>query len=178
MNASGGRREQWAANNPGGEPAYGTPEQILDLIRAAPEGTFDSLLMASGWNLLYHDGLCVLEECQARGIRVHNAGTFATGLLAGGFTFVYAEAPEEMVEATQRWRELCDSYSLPLPAVAMAFSHMPACVDRVVVGCSSVSDVEDCVGHCEQLQQEGGVPAALWREAQAAGLLPASLTLP
>ena len=141
--------------NPGGEPAYGTPEQILDLIRAAPEGTFDSLLMASGWNLLYHDGLCVLEECQARGIRVHNAGTFATGLLAGGFTFVYAEAPEEMVEATQRWRELCDSYSLPLPAVAMAFSRkmptlsrfaaldvslilkfltladMPACVDRV-----------------------------------------------
>lgn len=50
MNASGGRRADWSDPD---AAVYGTPEQIVDLIRAVPEGTFDSLLMASGWNLLH-----------------------------------------------------------------------------------------------------------------------------
>ena len=88
--------------------------------------------MASGWNLLYHEGATVLRECAAKGIAVHNAGTFATGLLAGGYTFVYGEAPAEMVAKRDQWSELCSSYSLPLPAVAMAFSALPASVAKAV----------------------------------------------
>lgn len=41
----------------------------------------------------YHEGALVMRECAAKGIAVHNAGTFATGLLAGGYTFVYGDAP-------------------------------------------------------------------------------------
>jgi D-threo-aldose 1-dehydrogenase len=70
MNASGGRRSDWSDPD---AAVYGTPEQIVDLIRAVPDGTFDSLLMASGWNLLYHEGAVVLRECAAKGIAVHNA---------------------------------------------------------------------------------------------------------
>ena len=70
MNASGGRRADWDGGDDGTAPVYGTPEQIVDLIRAVPVGTFDSLLMASGWNLLYTEGHIVLRECIERGIAV------------------------------------------------------------------------------------------------------------
>lgn len=172
MNASGGRRSDWDSGEAGATPVYGTPDQILDLIRSVPEGTFDSLLMASGWNLLYTEGAVVLQECEAREIAVHNAGTFATGLLAGGFSYVYQEAPSEMVTKTKRWAQLCERYDLTLPAVAMAFSALPACVKKVVIGCSSPSDVEDCVSYCGS---DIVVPTALWVEAQNMGLLPAWL---
>ena len=171
MNASGGRRADWDGDEEG-TPVYGTPDQIVDLIRAVPDGTFDSLLMASGWNLLYTEGAVVLQECAARGIAVHNAGTFATGLLAGGFSYVYQEAPPEMVAKTAKWEQLCHRYNLPLPAVAMAFSALPTCVKKVVIGCSSPSDVEDCVSHCDSAVV---VPTELWVEAQQLGLLPAWL---
>ncbi len=173
MNASGGRRADWPGGEDGSTPVYGTPDQILDLIRAVPDGTFDSLLMASGWNLLYHEGAVVLQECAAKGIAVHNAGTFATGLLAGGFSYVYQEAPPEMVAKTKNWAALCGRYNLKLPAVAMAFSSLPACVKKVVIGCSVPSDVEDCVSHC---QPDTIVPTELWVEAQKLGLLPGWLS--
>ena len=99
---------------------------------------------------------------------VARSGTFATGLLAGGYTFVYGEAPAEMVAKRDQWSELCASFSVALPAVAMAFSALPAVVAKVVVGCSSQSDVEDCASHC----QGTAVPKELWVEAQALGLLP------
>ena len=170
MNASGGPRAEWGS----GADVYGTPDQILDLIRAAPNDTFDSVLMASGWNLLFHAGLPVLRECEARNIAVHNAGTFATGLLAGGDTYVYAKAPDEIVSRAQRWKQLAQKFGLELPAVAMAFSHLPACVTKVVIGCSSPEEVR----HCVRLLPETAVPAALWKEAQASGLLPTDLLLP
>eukprot|EP01047_Picozoa_sp_COSAG01_P071509 COSAG01_NODE_11119_length_2003_cov_0.986870_3_plen_312_part_00 len=169
MNAIGGRRADWDGGEDGSAPVYGTPDQILDLIRAVPEGTFDSVLMASGWNLLYHEGAVVLQECAAKGIAVHNAGTFATGLLAGGFSYLYREAPPEMVAKTEQWAALCERYSLKLPAVAMAFSALPVCVKKVVIGCSAPSDVQDCVSHCHP---DIVVPTELWAEAQKLGLLP------
>jgi hypothetical protein len=42
--------------------------QILRLLREAPEGTFDNIMLAHGWNLLCQDGLEVVQECTARGI--------------------------------------------------------------------------------------------------------------
>ena len=30
-------------------------------------------MLAHGWNLLCHDGLEVIQECSARGIKIHNA---------------------------------------------------------------------------------------------------------
>lgn len=42
--------------------------QILRLLREAPEGTFDNIMLAHGWNLLCHDGLEVVQECSARGM--------------------------------------------------------------------------------------------------------------
>lgn len=48
-------------------------ENILRLIREAPDGTFDSALLAYGYNLFSQEALPVLAECEARGIEVHIA---------------------------------------------------------------------------------------------------------
>ena len=89
--------------------------------------------------------------------------------IAGGFSYVYQQAPPEMVAETEQWAALCERYSLKLPAVAMAFSALPVCVKKVVIGCSSPLDVEDCVSHCHP---DVVVPTELWAEAQQLGLLP------
>ena len=44
-------------------------------------GTFDSALLAGGWNLLTQEGLPCYEECERRGVAVHIAGVFGSGLL-------------------------------------------------------------------------------------------------
>lgn len=59
---------------------------ILRLLREAPNGTFDDIMLAHGWNLLCTDGSDVIAECQQRGIEIHNAGVYASGLLVGGDT--------------------------------------------------------------------------------------------
>ncbi len=74
--------------------------QILRLIRGAPERTFDSALLAGGWNLLTQTGLPCLLECEARGIAVHIAGVFASGLLAvapGNSSATYAYRPAQQL---------------------------------------------------------------------------------
>jgi aryl-alcohol dehydrogenase-like predicted oxidoreductase len=66
----------------------GVPEEIVRLIQGAAPGSFDSALLAGGWNLLNQAGLPVMVECQRAGIAVHVAGIFNTGLLVGGDTCV------------------------------------------------------------------------------------------
>ena len=53
----------------------------------------------------------LLVECQARGIKVHNAGIFASGLLVGGSTYKYGPAPPHIVERTQQWAKLAHDYN-------------------------------------------------------------------
>jgi D-threo-aldose 1-dehydrogenase len=77
--------------------------QILRLLREAPEGTFDNIMLAHGWNLLCQDGLEVVQECTARGIRIHNAGVFCSGLLVGGDTYFYGKAAPEIIEKAKAW---------------------------------------------------------------------------
>ena len=60
-------------------------------IREAPAGTFDSALVAYGWNLNTQAALPVLLECQARGIEFHCAGVLYFG--GHGHLFDPASAP-------------------------------------------------------------------------------------
>jgi aryl-alcohol dehydrogenase-like predicted oxidoreductase len=60
------------------DPAY-----VMRMITGKPAGTFDSIMSAGAWNLIDQDGYELMLECQKRGIKVHNAGIFASGLLVG-----------------------------------------------------------------------------------------------
>jgi D-threo-aldose 1-dehydrogenase len=135
--------------------------------------------------------------------RSHNAGIFNTGLLVGGFTFAYGVAPPEIVEKVRRWEDLGKKIGVSLPAVAMAFAGactdsscsgprapnmlrtspaasaavaaLPACVARVVIGCSKAEEVEANVAF---LEESARVPGSLFAEAKAMGLLPEHIPVP
>lgn len=78
-----GLRELRAAGSIGhvslGMNANQVAPDIMRLLRGA-EGTFDSCLLAGGWNLLCQDGGPVMQEAAKQGIVIHNAGSLASGL--------------------------------------------------------------------------------------------------
>ena len=57
----------------------------------------------------------------------------------------------------------------------MAFAALPACVARVVIGCSKGEEVKT---NLRYLEESAAVPSALFRAAKAAGLLPEHIPVP
>ena len=156
------------ANFSQGQPAgRWTPSVITDFIRAAPAGTFDTALLAYGWNLCNQDAFEVMAVCEERGIAVHLAGIF------GGTTVspIFEPLPQHAATVAA-WQGLADKHSVSLAAVAIAFAALPTCVQKLVVGMRSVADVERNV---RQISEP--VPEELWREAQEIGLLRPELSL-
>lgn len=148
---------------------------VLRMITGKPPGTFDSIMSAGAWNLIDQDGYELLVECQNRGIKVHNAGIFASGLLVGGSHYKYAPAPPEVLDRRERWAALAGKHGLPLPAVAIAFALSPAVVEKAAVGVKSSEEVRTNV---EWLEAATKVPTALWAEAKALGLLAEHVPVP
>merc|ERR1711862_916062 len=124
------------------EAHQGVPEEVVRLIRGSKKGSFDSALLAGGWNLLSQKGLPCLVECQRQGIAVHLAGIFASGLLVGADRYAYKAAPPEMKAKAERWRKLAETYGCSLPAVAMAFGALPTVDSRIVVGMATPEQVD------------------------------------
>ena len=179
MNANGDRPGSAArpADTPGKCLDNTEPQQILRLIRKAPTGTFDSALVNGGFNLLNQDAYEVFVECQARGIKVHNAGIYAGGLLLGGAPterMPYTVTPE-LQQRLDGWKALADKYGVPMQAIALRFASMPAVVSKLVVGLSNPAEVRTTI---EALMVGRYIPQTLWTEAQSQGLLPKRIQLP
>jgi len=149
----------------------------LEVLERAPAGAVDCIMLAGCWNLLDQSGHAALLACQRRGVRVHNAGVFGGGLLAGGANYRYAAAPAEIVARARAWEGLAEEFRVPLLAVALHFAFLPAVVEAVAVGVKSAAEVE---GALDLLSVD--IPERLWAEAVRRGLLPedsvASLLLP
>lgn len=140
----------------------------LAILRAAPEGSLDSIMIAGSWNLLDHSELCLelLKECQMRNIVVHNAGIFASGLLVGGLTYRYSSAPESQINRVMLWKNLCDEFGIPLPAVAMKFALLPSVIKAAAVGFKNPAEVYQTVEW-----SKSSVPQSLFVEAKRRGLI-------
>mmetsp|Transcript_31550 Transcript_31550/g.86943 ORF Transcript_31550/g.86943 Transcript_31550/m.86943 type:complete len:377 (+) Transcript_31550:53-1183(+) len=158
------------------EAFQGAPDDVLRLLRESEAGTFDSALLAGGWNLLSQAGLPCFAECERLGIEVHVAGVFASGVLVTpDGTYAYRTAPSEVLERVERWRSLATRRGLSLPAVAIAFASLPRCVTRMVIGMASPEQVEQTMAW---VAESAAVPASLWAEARAEGLLQAYVPVP
>lgn len=175
MRAEGTIAEVSFGMNSNFEAHIGVPDEIVRLVRHAPAGTFDAALLAGGWNLLSQAGLPCFEECARRGIGVHVAGVFASGLLVGGDTYAYKEAPTAKRELAADWATLAAEHGLSLPAVAIAFAALPSCVTRIVLGMATSEQVRQ---NLEWVREAGMVPPQLWLDAQRRGLVAASLPIP
>ncbi|MDX2939573.1 aldo/keto reductase [Streptomyces ipomoeae] len=141
------------------------------------ETDIDVVLLAGRYTLLEQGGLAeLLPEAAARGRSVLIGGVFNSGLLTDpkpGATYDYAPAPEAVLQRAQRLKTVTERHGVPLRAAALRFPLGHPAVASVLTGARSPEEVRDTV---EQLRRP--VPAALWDELRAEGLLAPDAPVP
>ncbi|MGA5299692.1 aldo/keto reductase [Nucisporomicrobium flavum] len=144
---------------------------LRDIIE---DGLVDVVMLANRYSLLEHSGLDeVLVPALSAGVPVVAAGVFGTGLLATtrpvpGATYEYRPADPEVTARAGRIASICADHGVDLPAAALAFPRLHPAVDAIAVGMRSPQEVDDDLRHFEC-----AVPAQLWRDLVAEGLIPA-----
>lgn len=130
----------------------------------------DTIMVAGRYTLLEQPALDeLLPLCEERGVRVVAAGVFNSGILASptpGTTYNYKEAPSELVARAQRIADVCARYDVELPAAAIAMPARHPAVESVVLGASSVRQVES-----NATRAAAEIPPALWETLASEGLL-------
>lgn len=144
------------------------------LARFAREGDFDVFLLAGRYTLLEQPGLReLLPLCLERGISIVAGGVFNSGLLAGGATYNYQPAPPQLLQRVRDLESVCTRHGVPLKAAALQFPYGHPAVAAVLLGCRSVAELEENLALLKH-----PVPAALWAELKAEGLLGAEVPVP
>jgi D-threo-aldose 1-dehydrogenase len=141
------------------------------------ETDIDVVLLAGRYTLLEQEGLAeLLPEATTRGRSVLIGGVFNSGLLTDpkpGATYDYAPAPASVLDRARRLKTVTERHGVPLRAAALRFPLGHPAVAGVLTGARSPDEVRDTV---EQLR--GPVPAALWDDLRAEGLLAADVPVP
>ena len=133
-------------------------------VKLVTRGEVDVVLLAGRYTLLDRSAEDeLLPLCAERGVPVLAAGVFNSGVLAGGSTFDYESAPEEILARRSALEALCARYDVPLPAAALQFPLRQPAVVSVVVGARSPEEIDE-----DARLLEISVPDALWSEIDAA----------
>lgn len=151
--------------------------QTQILTRFVRDTDVDVVLCAGRYTLLDQSALTeLLPEAAARGKSVVIGGVFNSGLLADprpGATYDYATAPQEVLDRALRLQAVAERHQVPLRALALHFPYGHPAVASVLVGARSGNEVRDAA---ELLARP--VPADLWAELRAEGLLPDDVPVP
>ena len=151
-------------------------QMLSDLVR---ELDLDVVLVAGRYTLLDQSAQDVLLPlCVQRGVSVIIGGVFNSGLLAHAdprpdATFDYAPAPAGWVARARAIAAVCTRHGVTLPQAAVAFSGGHPAVASLVLGMRSPGDVAADVALATS-----PVPADLWHELMAEGLLPPGTEIP
>jgi D-threo-aldose 1-dehydrogenase len=137
----------------------------------------DFFLVAMPYTLLSQEALeQELPMCQERGSAVVIGAPFASGILATGTgegTYGYRPPAPEVAEKTRRIRAVCDRYGVPIGAAALQFPLAHPLVASVIPGPHSPAEARQ---NFEWMAAP--VPADLWAELKAEGLLRADAPTP
>ena len=147
------------------------------LAQFAREADFDCFMLAGRYTLLDQSALPeLLPLCLERGIGVIAAGVYNSGVLAdprAKARFNYIPAPAELVERAVRIETVCNRWNVPLRAAALQFPFGHPAVASVVVGCRTAAAVQDNLNLFRV-----PIPAGLWQDLVAEGLLPEGVPHP
>jgi D-threo-aldose 1-dehydrogenase len=127
----------------------------------------DLFLLAGRYTLLEQVPLDTLfPECAKRGVRIVAGGPYNSGILAGGTTYNYAEAPGEVVARARAIDDVCQTHGVSLPAAALQFILANPLVASVIPGGQTVAETK----HNASVLEES-IPTALWRDLKDRQLL-------
>jgi D-threo-aldose 1-dehydrogenase len=126
-------------------PTVGVGTNVVATAQLLVErGEVDVVLLAGRYTLLDRSaGDELLPLCAARGVPVHAAGIFNSGVLAGGTTFDYATAPPRVLALREALARVCEGHGVPLAAAAIQFPLRHAAVESVVVGARSAAEIRE-----------------------------------
>ena len=146
--------------------------------RFARAGDFDCMLLAGRYTLLEQDSLDgFMKLAQEKRIGVLMGGVFNSGILATGpvpgAKFDYADAPPAILARVGRIERVCRAHGVPLPVAAARFPLGHPAVASVVLGGVTAAEVER-----NRTAIDTPVPAQLWRDLVAEGLLRPDAPLP
>jgi D-threo-aldose 1-dehydrogenase len=146
--------------------------------RFARAGDFDCMLLAGRYTLLEQGALDeFLPLCEAKDIGVLAGGTFNSGILASGpksgAKYNYVDAPRAVLERVARLDEVCRAHGVPLAAAAIQFPLAHPKVSSVVIGAVTAAEIRQ---NFELMQLP--IPAALWSDLRAEGLVRTDAPLP
>lgn len=149
-------------------------EMLADFARNAD---FDCFLVAGRYTLLDQAALAdLMPLCVQKNIGVIIGGVYNSGILANprpGSTFNYDPAAQHWLERAQRLEAVCQRHDVPLKAAALQFPLAHPAVTTVLTGARSVAELDE---NGKMFRHE--IPASLWSELRAEGLLPEEAPLP
>lgn len=136
-------------------------------------GAVGHVMIAAAWTLTRRTAAALLDRCGERGVIVHAAGPFDSGLLATprpdpAAPSGYRVATREHVETAIALADLCERHGTTLPQAAIQFPTRHPAVEAVVVGMRSPAEVT-----VDLTLLDASIPAALWEEIDALILRPA-----
>jgi D-threo-aldose 1-dehydrogenase len=151
--------------------------QSAMLARFARDGDFDVFLLAGRYTLLDQDALAeVLPLCVERDIAVLVGGVMNSGILADprpGGRFNYEPAPPAVVDRARRLAATCARHDVPLRAAAVQFPFAHPVIRSLIAGVRRIEHLEE---YPELLRRP--IPAALWEELRAEGLIDPAAPVP
>lgn len=100
---------------------------------------------------------------------VYNSGLLATDRPAADGKYNYEIAPAPLVQRARRVADVCADHGVTLPQAAIAYPLLHPGVVSVVVGARTAEQV-----HGNVARYRAAVPAGLWDDLRATGLLPAA----
>jgi D-threo-aldose 1-dehydrogenase len=137
------------------------------LLEAMEWGAWDAFLLAGRYTLLEQAPLDdLLPKCLAAGTSIVVGGPLNSGVLAGRETWNYRTAPPEILARVDAIRAVCDDNRVPLVAAALQFPLAHPAVAAIIPGPRSVDEFNT---NLELLRHP--IPARLWADLRAAGLL-------
>lgn len=154
---------------------WGLGSNLVEPCLAALEQASPTVFLVAGrYTLLDQTALAALfPACARRGVRVLVGGPYNSGLLAGGTTFNYVQAPPELMRRAAALRELCARHGADLKAVALQFCAAHPAVAAVIPGARTPEEMRE-----NAAMMQAPVPGALWRALRQSGLVPEAVPLP
>ncbi|HEV7256678.1 MAG TPA: aldo/keto reductase [Bosea sp. (in: a-proteobacteria)] len=146
--------------------------------RFARAGDFDTMLLAGRYSLLEQPALAsFMKLAQEKGIGLMLGGVFNSGILAtgpvAGAKYNYNPAPPEILARVAAIQAVCQRHGVPLRRAALHFPLGHPAVASLVMGAVSPAEVADQIA-----ELNSPVPAALWADLKAEGLLGAEVPVP
>lgn len=137
----------------------------------AERGDFDLFLLAGRYTLLEQEALeTFLPLCERRGIGIVLGGPYNSGILASGpkpgAHYNYDPAPPEILDRVARIEAVCKRHGVRLIEAALQFPLLHPAVVSVIPGGQSAAEVES-----NRAVLGKQIPAVLWEDLKAAGLL-------